>query len=95
MNLTSLRRHLSYLLLLSFVFTFSCRLKVPIKEMTLAKATMKRAVELKADKYAPEELKGAEENLYRCHEELKKEELDKAKELAKKSLNLSPLRHIA
>lgn len=65
----------------------SCELDVPIYEMSLAKNTITRAVEVKAEKYAPDELKRAREFLLASHEDIKKEDTKKAKENAAKSLN--------
>lgn len=65
----------------------SCELDVPIYEMSLAKKTITRAVEVKAEKYAPDELKRAREFLMVSHEDLKKDDTKKAKENAAKSLN--------
>jgi len=64
----------------------SCRLKVPLKEMSLAKSAITRAGEVKADKYAPDDLKRAKEFLSLSHADIKKEDTSKAEENAKKSL---------
>lgn len=74
------------LLLILSTSIIACRLKVPIKKMTLAKATIRRAIEVKAEQYAPQELKMAQDNLYKCHSAIKKKDIDKATDLAKLSL---------
>ncbi|MCX7679256.1 MAG: LysM peptidoglycan-binding domain-containing protein [Spirochaetes bacterium] len=63
----------------------SCKLDVPIREMSMAKTTITRAIEVKSEKYSPEELNAAKNLLLECHTEIMKEELDKAKTLAEKS----------
>ncbi len=70
---------------LFIISTVSCKLDVPIREMSLAKTSITRAVEVRTEKYAPEELKNAKNLLLECHSEIIKEELDKAKSLAEKS----------
>ena len=69
-----------------FLFLFSCRLDIPVKEMSTAKMQISRAVEVKAEKYAPDELKLAQDNLYQCHEAIKKEKKDDALKLANSSI---------
>ncbi len=63
----------------------SCRLEVPIREMTQAKSAITRAVEVKAERYAPDELKASRELLVKSHEEAMKDKMDGAKENAAKS----------
>ena len=60
----------------------SCQLDVPIKEMVAARKAISRAYEVKADKYAPDQLKKAEDELYQSHEFCKKEDVDKGREQA-------------
>lgn len=67
------------------VSAVSCKLDVPIREMSQAKTSITRAVEVRAEKYAPDELKNAKDLLLECHSEIIKEDLDKAKSLAEKS----------
>ena len=74
-----------FLIILALFLITACRLDVPIKEMAEAKAAITRAMEVKADKYAPEELKKAREHLFKCHDEVKKEEESEALAQAKKS----------
>ncbi|HNR90167.1 MAG TPA: LysM peptidoglycan-binding domain-containing protein [Spirochaetota bacterium] len=62
-----------------------CRETVPIKEMSLAKADMSRAISVKADKYAPAELQASKEKLFECHQQVKKEDLEKATKAAVES----------
>lgn len=64
----------------------ACELKVPIKEMSVARLTISRAVEVKAEKYAPEELKTAKEQLMQSHEYIKNDDTKKAQDAAEKSL---------
>lgn len=73
------------LLILSSSIT-ACRLKVPIKKMTLAKATIRRANEVKAEQHAPKHLKTAKDSLYKSHAALKEKDIDKATDLANISL---------
>jgi len=69
-------------ILLPVVVTVSCRLDVPIREMTRAKTAIGRAVEVKAEKYAPEELKLAEASLLKSHEYVAADDTKKAAEEA-------------
>lgn len=62
-----------------------CGEKIPIKEMLKAKKAIKRAYTVKADKYAPKLLDEAKNSLFSTHDEIKKDELEKAKNLAVKS----------
>ena len=59
-----------------FAVLLSCESPVPIKEMSLAKMEITRALSVKADKYAPAELKEAQDKLYECHQIIKKEDLN-------------------
>ncbi|PKL38945.1 MAG: hypothetical protein CVV44_08740 [Spirochaetae bacterium HGW-Spirochaetae-1] len=63
-------------------FFAGCQLDVPIKAMVSARSAITRGYEVKADTYAPEELKSAEDKLYESHSQLKKGDIDKAKSLA-------------
>ncbi len=65
-----------------FAVLLSCESPVPIKEMSLAKMEITRALSVKADKYAPAELKEAQDKLYECHQIIKKEDLEAAKKAA-------------
>ncbi|HSV96694.1 MAG TPA: hypothetical protein VLM75_07150 [Spirochaetota bacterium] len=75
------------LILLPLAFALSCRLDVPIREMTRAKTTIGRAIEVKAEKYAPEELKQAEASLLKSHEYITAEDTKKAADEALKSIS--------
>lgn len=66
-------------------YSISCRLDVPIKEMSLARMSILKAYEVKADKYAPKELKMAEKHLFQSHKYIFAEEIDKANDEAKKA----------
>ncbi|MBP7603996.1 MAG: DUF4398 domain-containing protein [Spirochaetes bacterium] len=76
-------------ILLPVVVTVSCRLDVPIREMTRAKTAIGRAVEVKAEKYAPEELKLAEASLLKSHEYVAADDTKKAAEEALRSIEQS------
>lgn len=75
----------SFGILAFFAMALSCQEPVPVKEMSLAKSDMTRAISVKADKYAPDELKASKDKLYECHQLIKKEEYDKAKSAAVES----------
>ncbi|MDI9424816.1 MAG: hypothetical protein QM472_08260, partial [Spirochaetota bacterium] len=77
------------LILPQLIFVISCRLEVPIREMTQAKTTIGRAIEVKAEKYAPEELKQAETSLLKSHEYISSEDTGKAAEEARESIKNS------
>ncbi len=87
MRSLKINRYLYTVLIPFLSIIASCELDVPINEMSLAKMTITRAVEVKADKYAPDELKKAREFLYASHGDLKKDDTKKAKENAVQSLN--------
>lgn len=65
---------------------FACKSAVPIKEMSTAKMNISRAVEVKSEKYAPDELDKAKEELFKSHDNIRDDELDKAKKSADESL---------
>ena len=69
-----------------FVFT-ACGEKIPVREMALAKKAITRAQNVKADKYAPEELKQSRDLLFSCHDEILKNDMKKATEIAVASKN--------
>lgn len=71
--------------LVLFAAGLSCRLEVPIQEMAGAKTTITRAVEVKAETYAPAELGKARDYLKASHLEIQKENMDGAKGMAVKS----------
>lgn len=77
------------LILPQLIFVISCRLEVPIREMTQAKTAIGRAIEVKAEKYAPEELKQAETSLLKSHEYISSEDTGKAAEEARESIKNS------
>lgn len=60
----------------------SCGEKIPVKEMSLAKMEITRALSVMAEKYAPEEIRDAKNKILECHELIKKDELDKSKDAA-------------
>ncbi|MBN2038644.1 MAG: DUF4398 domain-containing protein [Spirochaetes bacterium] len=61
---------------------FSCKSAVPIKEMSAAKMGITRAEEVKAEKYAPDELNKAKEDLLKSHDYIKEDDNEKAKNAA-------------
>ncbi|HPA70862.1 MAG TPA: DUF4398 domain-containing protein [Spirochaetota bacterium] len=63
----------------------SCRLDVPIEEMVNAKMKINRAVEVKADTYAPAEIGKARDYLKASHQEVQSEMMDGARTMALKS----------
>ncbi|MBN2403790.1 MAG: LysM peptidoglycan-binding domain-containing protein [Spirochaetes bacterium] len=77
---------LNFLLVL---VSFSCRLEVPVKEMAAAKSEITRAVEVKSEKYAPEDLKKAKDELIKSHDAMKAEDIKAAKKSAEDSLKNS------
>jgi nucleoid-associated protein YgaU len=73
------RMHMPVLALVT-VFMLACDIDVPIKEMSQAKSTITRAIEVKAENYAPDELKQAKERLMNSHGLVMDNEIKKAKE---------------
>ncbi|HDP80234.1 MAG TPA: DUF4398 domain-containing protein [Spirochaetes bacterium] len=59
-----------------------CGSPVPSKEMSLARLEISRALTVKADKYAPQEMEAAKNALLESHTMVKDDKLDKAKESA-------------
>ncbi len=68
-----------FISLIGFIFFMSCGDKVPVKEMSLAKMEISRAVSVMAKKYAPQEINEAEKKLIESHEFVKQDALDKSK----------------
>ncbi len=62
-----------------------CFDKLDIRNFADAKLAITKAQNVKADKYAPEEIKAARDKLYAAHEQVKKEEYDKSRDLANES----------
>lgn len=71
------------------LFLTACDLDVPVKEMVDAKTGIEEGYKYKADKYSPEELKGAEKELLMSNEFLKNEKAKDAKKSAIESKVLS------
>ena len=67
----------------------SCRVDVPIREMTDAKKGISQAESVKADKYAGEELESAKKKLFESQGLLIQKNVDGAKKSAEDSTNLS------
>ena len=70
------------IVLTASIFIVSCGDKVPIKEMSLAKLDISRAMSVMAKKYAPQEINEAEKKLLESHEFVKQDVLDKSKDSA-------------
>jgi nucleoid-associated protein YgaU len=70
------------IVLTASIFIVSCGDKVPIKEMSLAKLDISRAMSVMAKKYAPQEINEAEKKLLESHEFVKQDALDKSKDSA-------------
>lgn len=75
--------------ILSVFIFMSCRLNVPIREMTNAKNGINAAQKVKADKYAPEEFDSAKKKLIESQVKLVNKDVDKAKTFAEESTSLS------
>ena len=71
------------------VQTASCRLNVPIREMTNAKKGITAAQNVKADKYAAEELESARKKLLESHSQVADKNVDGAKKSADESADLA------
>ncbi len=72
------------------VFVFSaCGEKIPVKGMANAKRAITQAQNVKADKYAPEELKAAQEALFASHDAVMNGDLKKAADQAHESDRLA------
>lgn len=90
MNIRKTRvRFLHIMLFIILAPVLSCRLDVPVKEMSLARMNITRSYEVKADKFAADDLKLAQEHLYKSHEAIRNDDAKKAKEEAELSLKSS------
>jgi len=67
----------------------SCRLEVPVKEMIAARIAIRKAYQVKADKYDPDTLNQAVQSLNNSHSMLEKDDDAKSKEEAEKALSLA------
>ncbi|MCP4129760.1 MAG: DUF4398 domain-containing protein [bacterium] len=67
------------------IFFAGCGDPIPISEMTNARKEISRALSVKADKYAPEEIEAAQNKLFASHDEIKNDDLDKAAKAAGES----------
>ncbi len=74
-----------FLLFLLSTFIVACGDPVPVQEMSKAKNQITKAVLVKADKYAIEELKAANTNLHNSHDSVADEKMDDAKKQAETS----------
>ncbi len=78
------------IVILAVIFIIpSCRLKVPIKEMVDARYALRRANEVKADKYDRETLDQAVRELFKSHKSLDENDESKSKKEALESLWLA------
>ncbi|MDY6934055.1 MAG: LysM peptidoglycan-binding domain-containing protein [Spirochaetota bacterium] len=77
------RRNINVILFIFLISIISsCSEKVPIKEMSLARLEITRALSVKAEKYAQDEISEAKKELLECHNHIKSDQLDKAKSSA-------------
>jgi nucleoid-associated protein YgaU len=63
-------------------FIFGCGDPIPLKEMSTARLEISKAVTVKAEKYAPAQLKEASDLLFKSHDSVKDEKYDDAKKNA-------------
>jgi hypothetical protein len=82
----SISRPAAILVTMALVFTVSCQLDVPMKEMVSAKTSIESAKSVDAEKYSPEELKKAEELLLQSHALLSEKKDKEAKKAAEDSI---------
>jgi hypothetical protein len=82
----SILRPSAILVSLALIFTVSCQLDVPMKEMVTAKTSIESAKAVDAEKYSPEELKKAEELLLQSHALLSEKKDKEAKKAAEDSI---------
>lgn len=74
----------------SFILFFSaCQIDIPVKEMAGARHSIEKAKKLKAEKYAPMELKESEDLLYTSHTSCANEDVKKCRKEALLSLAAS------
>lgn len=64
---------------LAFAFAFGCGDPIPLKEMATAKLEITKAMTVKAEKYAPQQLKDASDLLFKSHDDIKAEKFEDAK----------------
>jgi nucleoid-associated protein YgaU len=67
----------------------SCKLRVPVDDMSNAKISLSRAYEARGEKYAPDEVQKAEELLYNAHQDVQQNDMKQARENSIKSLEFS------
>jgi nucleoid-associated protein YgaU len=79
----------AFLFFISAFLIVSCRLDIPAKQMSLARSSITRAVEVKSEKYAPEELQKAKDQLIRSHDSMKTDDVKASKKAAEDSLKYS------
>jgi nucleoid-associated protein YgaU len=85
-------RKMFYLILACIAFIFvSCDIVVPIKEMVKARVSISKARTVMAEKFDPENLNKAEEQLYKCHDFVVNKKESDAKKAAVKSLNYAEI----
>lgn len=67
----------------------SCKVSVPVREMSMAKNTIESAQKVNADKYAPEDLDLARTKLLESHDQVTDKDVDKAKKSAEEATSLA------
>lgn len=71
------------------LFLTACQFDVPIQELASAKAAVSSAEKVKADKYAPDELKAAKDKIYKSHEFVRDEKKEDAIKAAEDAVKLA------
>ncbi len=74
---------------MSMAMCIACRANIPIREMSYAKKDINMAQNVKADKYAPEEMDAAKKKLYDSQDQAVKEDDKEAKKSAEEASNLA------
>ena len=89
MNLMNFKTYIYITIIGILSINIECKLDVPVDAMSDAKRSLSRAVEVKSDKYAPEELKNSIEYLYKSHIDIARTDIETAKQNASVSLDFS------
>lgn len=71
---------------MALIFVISCEIDVPVTEIITARSAIESAKKYDAEKYAPEEIKKAEELLLQSHDLLTADKSDEAKKSANDAL---------
>jgi hypothetical protein len=72
-------RIIVFITFIPIISALSCFRDIPIGDLSLLKAKISRAEEVRADKYAPLELKISRESIYKCHEDIKLGKIEEAR----------------